>query len=151
MFMSLLDRFRRFDPIAGHRRLPFSPRAQRVLELARDHARREGRKIPNSSDVVVGLQRLEQGIGWNVLQRLAVNIEEVPPGSGTSVVYSELLPIAETEMRMLQHEYLGTEHLLLALLKDRTNSLSDVLLGRGVTEEMLREEIRRELDPRGGK
>ena len=149
--MSLLDIFRRFDPIAGHRRLPFSPRAQRVLELARDHARREARKIPNSSDVVVGLQRLEQGTAWNVLERLGVNIEEVPPGSGTSVMYTELLPIAETEMRALQHCYLGTEHLLIALLKDRTNGLSEVLSGRGLTEEILREEIRRELDPRSGK
>ena len=50
-------------------------------------------------------------------------------------------------MRYLHHTYLGTEHLLLAVLTEKNNPLSVVLAGLGLTADILREEILKELDP----
>jgi ATP-dependent Clp protease ATP-binding subunit ClpC len=148
--MSLLKFFRTFVPASVHPGIPFTPRAQRVLELAHENARREGREIANSSDVVIGLDKLGQGVAWNVLKRFDIaggTSKESPPNKASAVPYTELLPVAETEMRHLHHTYLGTEHLLLAVLSDKTNCLSILLSELGLTADTLREEIMRELDP----
>jgi ATP-dependent Clp protease ATP-binding subunit ClpC len=146
--MSLLKFFRAFVPASVHPGIPFTPRAQRVLELAHENARREGREMANSSDVVIGLHKLGQGVAWNVLKRFDIAAGASNESNKASAApYTELLPAAETEMRHLHHTYLGTEHLLLAVLSDKTNCLSILLSELGLTPNILREEILRELDP----
>ena len=61
--------------------------------------------------------------------------------------YKLLIPEASNEASRLSHSYIGTEHLLLALLKHPTNALTQTLGTRGIDPISLRREILQELDP----
>ena len=148
--MSLFDFIRKFAPHATPPNISLTPRAQQVLQLAHENAAREGRDIPNSSDLVVGLLGLGQGVAWNVLNRFGVTkvtMNSTPATKTLLTPYTELLPVAEKEMRSMHHTYLGTEHLFLAILSDRNSPLSLLLSEKGISTAILREEILRELDP----
>jgi ATP-dependent Clp protease ATP-binding subunit ClpC len=143
-----------FDSLrkASHTESPpvqFTPRAQRVLELAQENASRQQRNTPSTTDVSIGLLQLGNGVACNVLKRFGINEGALQNTTVTNIdsPYTDLIPIAQQEMRYLQHTYLGTEHLLLAILELKNTPLAATLMELGFTTSIIREEILRELDP----
>lgn len=148
--------------------LNFTPRSQQVLILARQAADRMRNNYVGTEHILLGLIELGQGIAVNVLRRFAISpetiqkkIKEVAKKNTyedpITAVLSENIPftprvkkvliLAANEARALQHPYIGTEHLLLGLLREGEGIAANVLNELGVTIERCRQEILEELDP----
>ena len=141
----------------------FTPRAQQVLQLARKEADRFNHGYVGTEHLLLGIIALGQGVAVNVLQRLGVNLEAVRlevekavgVGPETKTVgnlpftprVKKVLALAGSEARALNHAYVGTEHLLLGLLRDGEGVASRVLRNLNVDLEKTRVEIMKELDP----
>ena len=138
-----------------------TPRAKKVIELAVDEARRLNHHYIGTEHLLLGLVREGQGIAAGVLESLGVNLEKVrtqtiqvlSQSSGTQIVEIATLaraPLPQTEAfkgieslfqeeaLVLQHDYVGTEHLLLALLAEGNSIAAKILSKLGVELEKLR-------------
>ncbi len=141
----------------------FTPRAQQVLQLARKEADRFNHGYVGTEHVLLGIIALGQGVAVNVLQRLGVNLEAVRlevekavgVGPETKTVgnlpftprVKKVLALAGSEARALNHAYVGTEHILLGLLREGEGVASRVLRNLNIDLEKTRVEIMKELDP----
>jgi hypothetical protein len=141
----------------------FTPRACQVLALARREADRFNHNFVGTEHLLLGLIALGQGVAVNVLQRLGLDLEvvrmEVEKQVGTGpdekmigkIPYTprvkKVLALAEKEARALNHTYVGTEHILLGLLREGDGVAARVLLNLDVDIEQVRQEILKELDP----
>ncbi|HOG93337.1 MAG TPA: ATP-dependent Clp protease ATP-binding subunit, partial [Opitutaceae bacterium] len=141
----------------------FTPRAQQVLSLARKEADRFHHNYVGTEHILLGLIKLGQGVAVSVLQRLGLDLETVrgavekQVGMGTetkaqgSIPYTprvkKVLALAGKEAKALNHSYVGTEHLLLGLLREGEGVAARVLKSLEVDIERARQEILRELDP----
>jgi ATP-dependent Clp protease ATP-binding subunit ClpA len=152
---------------AGHEFLEpmnnFTPRAQQVLGLARKEADRFNHNFVGTEHLLLGLIALGQGTAVNVLRKLGLDIETVRTqvencvGTGPdqkvigNIPYTprvkKVLALAAKEARALNHTYVGTEHILLGLLREGDGVAARVFQNLGVGLEKTREEILRELDP----
>ncbi len=142
----------------------FTPRAQQVLNLARREADRFHHNYIGAEHVLLGLLRLGQGVAISVLENAGVNPKELArkieasmvqgdsAGTEGSLPYTprvkKLLTIAGAEARELRHTYVGTEHLLLAFLRDDGGLAKDALASTGLTYEAARQSVLREIDPK---
>ena len=147
-----------FEPLAN-----FTPRAQQVLALAHKEADRFHHHFIGTEHVLLGLISLGQGVAVNVLQKLGLNLETVrlevekQVGTGPDQTSRAMIPytprvkkvlaLAAKEASMLNHTYVGTEHILLGLLREGNGVASVVLKNFGVDVEKTRQEILKELDP----
>jgi len=145
----------------------FTPRAQQVLALARKEAERFSHNFVGTEHLLLGLIRLGQGVAVNVLQKLGLDLEtvrkEVEKQVGTgpdqriigNIPYTprvkKVLAFAVKEARALNHTYVGTEHVLLGLLREGDGVAARVLKNLAVDIEETRQEILKELDPNFGK
>jgi hypothetical protein len=141
----------------------FTPRAQQVLALARQEADRLNHNFVGTEHVLLGLIRLGQGTAVNVLQKMGLDLEtvrtEVEKQVGTgpdqkmvgAIPYTprvkKVLSLAAKEAKALNHNYVGTEHLLLGLLREGDGVAARVLENLNVDIEQTRLEILNELDP----
>jgi len=141
----------------------FTPRAQQVLALARKEADRFNHNFVGTEHLLLGLIKLGQGVAVNVLQKLGLDLEtvrmEVEKQVGTgpdqkmigNIPYTprvkKVLALAAKEARALNHTYVGTEHILLGLLREGDGVAARVLKNLDVDIEQTRQEILRELDP----
>jgi len=141
----------------------FTPRAQQVLALARKEADRFHHNYVGTEHLLLGLIHLGQGVAVNVLQKMGLSLETVRAavekqvGSGPaakpvgSIPYTprvkKVLALAGKEARSLNHSYVGTEHILLGLLREGEGVAARVLRSLDVDIERCRNEIRAELDP----
>ena len=141
----------------------FTPRAQQVLALARKEADRFHHNFVGTEHLLLGLIRLGQGVAVNVLQRIGVDLEtvrrEVEKQVGTgpdqemvgNIPYTprvkKVLALAAKEAKALSHTYVGTEHILLGLLREGDGVAAIVLKNLEVDIERTRQEILKELDP----
>jgi ATP-dependent Clp protease ATP-binding subunit ClpC len=141
----------------------FTPRAQQVLQLARKEADRFNHNYVGTEHLLLGIIALGQGVAVNVLQRLNVNLDAVRlevekavgVGPETKQVgnlpftprVKKVLALAGSEARSLNHAYVGTEHILLGLLREVEGVASRVLRNLNVDLEKTRVEIMKELDP----
>jgi len=141
----------------------FTPRAQQVLQLARKEAERFNHGYVGTEHILLGIIALGQGVAVNVLQRLNVNLEavrlEVEKAVGTGPETKQIgnlpftprvkkvLALAGTEARSLNHAYVGTEHILLGLLREGEGVAARVLRNLNIDLEKTRVEIMKELDP----
>ena len=127
-----------------------TPRAQKVVDFAKQKARAENCPEASPSDIVFGLLDLGAGVAFNILNKnkidpdILIQALSINPDSES---YTVLMPTASAEARRLSHTYVGTEHLLLALLSHSPNALSHALASRGIDPKSLRREILQELDP----
>ena len=154
------DRTRSFD---GERAMSnFTPRAQQALVLARKEADRFNHNFVGTEHVLLGLIRVE-GVAVNVLQKFGLNLEtvriEVEKLIGTgpdqkmigNIPYTprvkKVLSLAANEAKGLNHTYVGTEHILLGLLREGDGVAARVLKNLGVDVERARVEVLRQLDP----
>jgi hypothetical protein len=141
----------------------FTPRAQQALALARKEADRLNHNFVGTEHVLLGLIKLGQGVAVNVLGKLGLDLEtvraEVEKQVGTgpeqkitwNLPYTprvkKVIALAEKEKNGLNHTYLGTEHILLGLLREGDGVAAKVMRNLGVDLEETRKEILRELDP----
>src|SRR5512140_457091 len=141
----------------------FTPRAQQVLALARKEADRFNHNFVGTEHLLLGLIKLGQGVAVNVLQKLGLDLEtvrlEVEKQVGTgpdqkmmgNIPYTprvkKVLALAQKEAKALNHTYVGTEHILLGLLKEGDGVAARVLKNLDVDIEQARQEILKELDP----
>ena len=141
----------------------FTPRAQQVLALARKEADRFNHNYVGTEHLLLGLIKLGQGVAVNVLQKMALDLEtvrlevekQVGNGPETKMVgnipytprVKKVLALAGKEAKALNHSYVGTEHILLGLLREGDGVAARVLKNLDVDIERTRNEILRELDP----
>src|ERR1700682_458524 len=141
----------------------FTPRAQQVLALARKEADRFNHNYVGTEHLLLGLIKLGQGVAVNVLQKLGLDLETVrievekQVGSGPDTKMSgnipytprvkKVLALAGKEAKALNHSYVGTEHILLGLLKEGEGVAARVLRSLEVDIERTKTEIQKELDP----
>jgi len=141
----------------------FTPRAQQVLALARKEADRFNHNYVGTEHLLLGLIKLAQGVAVNVLQKMNLDLEtvrmevekQVGSGPETKMVgnipytprVKKVLALAGKEAKSLSHSYVGTEHILLGLLREGEGVAARVLKNLEVDIERTRNEILRELDP----
>lgn len=141
----------------------FTPRAQQVLALARKEADRFNHNYVGTEHLLLGLIKLGQGVAVNVLQKMNLDLEtvrlevekQVGNGPETKMVgnipytprVKKVLALAGKEAKALNHSYVGTEHILLGLLREGDGVAARVLKNLEVDIERTRNEILSELDP----
>jgi ATP-dependent Clp protease ATP-binding subunit ClpA len=134
----------------------FTPRARRVLELASDEAERQRHAEVGPEHVLLGLLREGRGLGTLALRELDVTPDEVrrrieqhvspgdyptPPPIPLSPAGRHVVAMAEDESNRFHHNYLGTEHLLLGLLREGEGVAFLTLDGLGVTLDRARRQV----------
>ncbi|MDG1670668.1 MAG: ATP-dependent Clp protease ATP-binding subunit [Akkermansiaceae bacterium] len=141
----------------------FTPRAQQVLALARKEADRFNHNYIGTEHVLLGLIKLGQGVAVSVLQRMGLDLESVrmevekEVGTGpdqkksSNIPYTprvkKVLSLANKEAKQLNHSYVGTEHILLGLLREGEGMASRVLTSLNVDLATTRNEVLAEIDP----
>jgi len=141
----------------------FTPRAQQVLALARKEADRFNHSFVGTEHLLLGLINLGQGVAVNVLQKMGLDLEtvrlEVEKLVGTgpdqklagNIPYTprvkKVLELSKKEAKVLHHTYVGTEHILLGLLREGEGVAARVLRNLDIDIDQCRQEILHELDP----
>ena len=144
----------------------FTPRAQQALAFARQEADRFNHNFVGTEHLLLGLIKLGQGVAVNVLRKLGLDLETVrmavekAVGTGPdqkmigNIPYTprvkKVLALAAKEAKNLNHTYVGTEHILLGLLREGDGVAARVLKGLDVDIEQTRQVILKELDPNFG-
>jgi predicted dehydrogenase len=155
------------QPLRGEAMNNFTPRAQQVLALARKEAKWFNHNFVGTEHVLLGLIALNQGVAVNVLQKLGLVLEtvrmEIEKQVGTgpdqkmigNIPYTprvkKVLALAAKEAKNLNHTYVGTEHILLGLLREGDGVAARVLKNLDIDIAQTRQEILKELDPNFGK
>ncbi|MBL8840704.1 MAG: ATP-dependent Clp protease ATP-binding subunit [Planctomycetes bacterium] len=135
----------------------FTDRARKVMGLAKAEAQRLNHEYIGTEHILLGLVQEGSGVAANVLKnmnidlkRIRAEIEKIVKGSPTMVTQGNLpftprakkvLELAVEEASNLGHNYIGTEHLLLGLIKENEGIAARVLLNLGVKLEEVRDEI----------
>lgn len=138
----------------------FTERVRKVLQFAREEALATRHEYVGTEHILLGLCREGEGVAAAALQNLNVDSEDVrdsilnvvkagPKGTHMPVDLpytsraKRTLELAMSEARELQHSYVGTEHLLLGLLREERGIAAQVLVSLGATTEKVRAEVLR--------
>ena len=148
---------------SGERLGTFTPRAQQVLALARKEADRLHSYVIGTEHLLLGLIALGDGVAVNVLLKAGLNLEAartavtetigVGPAEETTgnIPFTprvkKVLDFATKEAKALNHTYVGTEHILLGLLREGDGVAARILKGFDLDLEKTRRDILKELDP----
>jgi ATP-dependent Clp protease ATP-binding subunit ClpC len=138
----------------------FTQRARRVLALAHQEAERLHQELIGTEHLLLGLIQEEGGIAGRVLRDLGLEtarIQEIVErlsgfgqGVGDQINLSpevqQVLEFSIEEARRMNHHYIGTEHLLLGLVRSEEGQAREVLRKLGVTPEQIRRQTRRVMD-----
>jgi len=135
----------------------FTERARKVIILAKEEARRFNHDYIGTEHILLGLIREGEGVASTVLQKLGLSLENirleieklVQPGPTTQIIgdipftprAKKALELAAEEARSLGHNYIGTEHLLLGLIREGEGIASQVLLNLGLELNTVRSEV----------
>src|SRR5205809_5649006 len=148
----------------------FTERVRKVLAMAREEAARLHHEYVGTEHILLGLIREGEGVAAAVLQNLSVDLDEIQQkieetvkkgkaaaATGPDLPYTsrakKVLELAMGEARDLSHGYVGTEHLLLGLLREEKGIAAQVLTDAGVNLDAARAETLRILGtemPQGG-
>ena len=138
----------------------FTKRARHVLTLAQEEARRFQHTYIGTEHLLLGLIREEEGVASQVLRNLGIEVDQVRQaieaiiGRGERIVVGEVgltprakkvIGLAVDEARRLTHRFIGTEHLLLGLLREGDGIAAGVLEDFGLQLEQVRTETLRVL------
>ncbi len=135
----------------------FTERARKVIVLAKEEAKRFNHDYIGTEHLLLGLIREGEGVAAAVLQKLGLDLETirieveklVQPGPQTQVLgdipftprSKKALELSAEEARAMGHNYIGTEHLLLGLVKEGEGMAFRVLLNLGLDLDRLRAEV----------
>jgi ATP-dependent Clp protease ATP-binding subunit ClpC len=144
----------------------FTERAKQVVVLAQDEARALRHNYIGTEHILLGLLREEEGLAARVLESLDITVEEVRAqvariiGPGDEPIVSGQIPftprakkVLELSLRealSLKHSYIGTEHILLGLVRENEGVAARILLDFDADAEKIRNEIMRVLSGPGG-
>jgi ATP-dependent Clp protease ATP-binding subunit ClpC len=144
----------------------FTERARQVVVLAQDEARALKHNYIGTEHILLGLLREEEGLAARVLESLDVTVEEVRAqvariiGPGDEPIVSGQIPftprakkVLELSLRealSLKHNYIGTEHILLGLVRENEGVAARILLDFDADAGKVRNEIMRTLSGPGG-
>jgi ATP-dependent Clp protease ATP-binding subunit ClpC len=143
----------------------FTDRVKKVMQIAREESIRLGNDYVGTEHLLLGLIKEGDGVAVAVMRSMGVDlddlastIEKTITSSGGMMTIGQMLPftprakkvleIAANEARSMSHKYIGTEHLLLALMKDTEAAAANAMAAAGLDYERVKEEINRIL--RGG-
>jgi ATP-dependent Clp protease ATP-binding subunit ClpC len=137
----------------------FTDRARKVMQLANQEAQRFNHEYIGTEHILLGLVKEGSGVAANVLKNLDIDLRKIRlevekivqtgPG-GEQVVMGKLphtprakkvIEYSIEEARNLNHNYVGTEHLLLGLLREQEGVAAQVLMNLGLKLEDVREEV----------
>jgi ATP-dependent Clp protease ATP-binding subunit ClpC len=138
----------------------FTERVRKVLAMAREEAARLHHEYVGTEHILLGLIREGEGVAAAVLQNLSIDLDEIQQkieeqvkkgkatqATGPDLPYTsrakKVLELAMSEARELNHSYVGTEHLLLGLLREEKGIAAQVLTDIGVNLETARTETLR--------
>lgn len=148
---------RRFDK--------FTERARKVLSLAQEEAQRFNHNYIGPEHLLLGLTRMDDCTAAKVLRNLGVDLGKVRSkvefiiNRGDRIVLGDIgltprakkvVELAVDEARRLNHHYIGTEHVLLGLVREGEGVAADVLESLGVSLEKVRAQITQVLNQTGG-
>lgn len=136
----------------------FTDRVKKVMQLAREESVRLGNDYVGTEHLLLGLIREGEGVAIAVLKNMGVELDELAKeiensinSSGGMMTIGQMIPftprakkvleIAAQEARAMAHRYIGTEHLLLALMKDSESAASNALAAVHVEYDRVKEEI----------
>ncbi len=135
----------------------FTERARKVILLAKEEAKRFNHDYIGTEHILLGLVREGEGVAAAVLasfglspDKIRLEVEKLVQPGPTTVVSGDLpftpkakkvIELAMEEARSLGHNYIGTEHLLLGLIREGEGVASQVLVNLGLELEKVREEV----------
>ena len=135
----------------------FTERARKVILLAKEEAKRFNHDYIGTEHILLGLVREGEGVAAAVLasfglspDKIRIEVEKlVQPGPATVVSgdlpftpkAKKVIELSMDEARSLGHNYVGTEHLLLGLIKEGEGVASQVLMNLGLELDKVREEV----------
>jgi hypothetical protein len=135
----------------------FTVRARKVMQLANQEAQRFNHEYVGTEHMLLGLIREGSGVAANVLKNLDIDLPKIRleveklVQSGPDIVTTGELPqtprakkvieYSMEEARYLNHNYVGTEHILLGLLREQEGVAAQVLMNLGLTLEVIRDEV----------
>src|ERR687884_1099383 len=134
----------------------FTERARKVLSLAQEEAQRFQHNYIGTEHLLLGLVREGDGVAAKVLSNLGVELTKVRSavefiiGRGDRIVLGEIgltprakkvIELAVDEARRLNHHYIGTEHLLLGLVREGEGIAAGVLESLGVSLDKVRNQV----------
>ncbi|MFH1413758.1 MAG: ATP-dependent Clp protease ATP-binding subunit [Candidatus Omnitrophota bacterium] len=135
----------------------FTERARKVIILAKEEARRFNHDYIGTEHILLGLIREGEGVAAAVLQKIGISLQNirleieklVQPGPSTQIIgdipftprAKKALELSAEEARSLGHNYIGTEHLLLGLIREGEGIASQVLLNLGMDLNKVRNEV----------
>ncbi len=140
----------------------FTERARRVILLGQEEAGKMSSGHVGTEHLLLGLVRENEGVAAQVLQKMGVSLgkvrqeieAEVQPGADPGSSEPKLTPkakrvleLAADEARRMRHNYIGTEHLLLALLREKDGLAATVLRRLGLNLEKARAQVMEYLGP----
>jgi ATP-dependent Clp protease ATP-binding subunit ClpC len=143
----------------------FTERARKVLTLAQEEAQRFNHNYIGTEHLLLGLVREGDGVAARVLSNLGVQLPKVRSavefiiGRGEGLVVGEIgltprakkvIELAVDEARRLNHHYIGTEHLLLGLVREGEGIAAGVLESLGVSLEKVRTQVMQVVNQSGG-
>ena len=136
----------------------FSPRVKDVISYSREEALRLGHEYIGTEHLLLGLIREGEGMAIKILKSLNINLADlrksvegaVKGSTGNSANVGNIpltkqaekaLKITYLEAKIFKSDIIGTEHLLLAILKDEDNIATQILNQYGVNYDIMREEL----------
>src|SRR5512137_1067452 len=135
----------------------FTERARKVIILAKEEAKRFNHDYIGTEHILLGLIREGEGVAAAVLEKMGVSLENirieieklVQPGPTTQIIgdlpftprAKKALELAAEEARSLGHNYIGTEHLLLGLIREEEGVASQVLMNLGLDLATVRNKV----------
>ena len=144
----------------------FTDRTRKVLQMAREEAARLHHEFVGTEHLLLGIVREGEGVACAVLQNLDADLEDIrdeiektvkegkAANRGDDLPYTsrakKILELSMSEARELNHSYVGTEHLLLGVLREEKGIGAQVLMNLGLTLERVRAETLRLLGAEPG-
>jgi ATP-dependent Clp protease ATP-binding subunit ClpC len=134
----------------------FTERAQKVMLLSQEEAKRLGHRVVGPEHILLGLVAEGEGVAAKVLQSMGVGLDKlridvekvIGRGEGTVIGMSGFTPrakhvleLAFDEQRQLGHTYIGTEHLLLGLIREGEGVAAQILRNYGIDLEKVRRQV----------
>jgi ATP-dependent Clp protease ATP-binding subunit ClpC len=142
----------------------FSEGARRVLSLAQEEAQRFNHSYIGTEHILLGLVRETEGLASQVLANMGVDLDKVRSavefiiGRGERPILGDIgltprakkvIELAVDEARRMNHNHIGTEHLLIGLLREGEGVAAGVLESLDITLDRVREETRKVLSQSG--
>lgn len=142
----------------------FTPRALQLFALAKKQALNFGHNFIGTEHVLLGLIEMNQGVAVTILKKMGLNFDSVkkqiieesgvvnkeaksPDDIPQTPKLKKVIAFAGIEANKLKHNYIGTEHILLGILRDADNIAAKILIQLGVDIQDCQKAILAELDP----